>query len=394
MTAVRRWMNYLALCSLAICSLARAQAPAAQPESAAEISEQELIEFSQTIQTTIAQGDAEYLTDHLDIAAMAETVTDGIAAKDDVRKGFTEGLTENAGSALGAELVRNAQSGGSYAFLRVIKQDDAHVPLFRMAGSNGLNYHKLYVHRRPADGELAIYDIDVALTGERLTQTMRRMYIPLAIQSSGPPTPEGAEMLKAMELFGKMNAQRTEGEFKEALQTYSQIPAKHQLTKSVQVIRLACALNTSEAEYQKALTESAPLFKEDVSADLISVDVLLMQKKFDKAHAAVDRINQRVGGDPYLNVMHGGLYVSSEEYDKAKTSAAKALDQEPGLFSAVDLLLAVSLAEKDHAETARLLTLMAKEHGLQFGDLKNAQGFENFIQSPEYQTWMESKATQ
>jgi hypothetical protein len=344
------------------------------------------------LEAAVARGNVAAFDELIDYDALTKVVTSGIAAAPAVREGFIAGVKGKAkgGRTFGAELVRSTSDGGTYRFLRLLKEDGRSVPLFRMQGPNGLNYHKLYVDRRARDGKPAITDVHMALSGELFTQMMRRMYIPLAMQSTGGKerTPEEREFFRTMDQFVEMNKARQEGRHADVLKVYGQMPEKVRRQKHVQLFRLGSAPLVSEEEYKLALADAAPIFKDEVAADLLAIDALIYRNKYDDALAAADRIDKRIGGDPYLDVIRGTITMTAGKPAEAKAFAQSALKREPGLYAARDMLLSLAVQEKDHAETARLLTLFEKEHGLDFDDLKAAEGYEAFVQSQEYQQWL------
>jgi len=371
-------------------SLAKSAAPATTASIPAEkISDEALTEFAKHLEAGIARRDPASFDDVMDIDALGKIVTSGIAAGPGFAGGFITGLKGRSGQSYGRDIIRGTSDGGTYRFLRLVTEEGRSLPLFRMQGPSGLNYHKLYIARRATDGKLAISDFHVAISGETFSQTLRRMYMPLAIDSAGEKrSPEAVELLRSLEMTAAMNKARVEGRHADALRTYADIPAKHRQQKPVQLLRMMAAMHTGDEEYKQALAEAAPLFKDDVAADLLSIDALLYQNKHSDAIAAVDRIDKRIGGDPFLDVMRGTITMTAGKPAEAKAFAQSALKREPGLYAASDLLLSLAVQQKDHAETARLLTVFEKEHGLDFGDLNAAEGYEAFVQSPEYKQWL------
>jgi len=54
-------------------------------------------------------------------------------------------------------------------------------------------------------------------------------------------------------------------------------------------------------------------------------------------------------------------------------------------------LVDVSLHQKDFAETARLLNLLADRFQMQIKDLTTVPSYAEFVRSPEYKDWLESR---
>ena len=53
----------------------------------------------------------------------------------------------------------------------------------------------------------------------------------------------------------------------------------------------------------------------------------------------------------------------------------------------------MSLATKEYADTARLLTLIETKLGLRISDLTKLPTYAGFVKSPECAAWMKSHAT-
>lgn len=359
---------------------------------------QTLKRFAAELSTAIQEQDAARFDALLNLDAMLDTAMRNVPADAEVADGFRTGFIDGArkGSSLGAQIVASADAHSSYTFLRLIP--DSTKPgemtlLFRLLGQGGLNYHRIYVQPRGDNGELAVVDMHIAATGEKFSDTIRRLYIPAAVNASKPDSPEARELNRAYEQLQRMGQLRNQGKFAEALAVSNQMPEKFQRQTLIQVLRISCAAQIDDETYSRVLTEAEPLLGEEIVVDMMGIDAHLLRGEYEKSIAAIDRIDKFVGGDPYLDVLRGNIRFTEDRLADAKKLAKAAAAREPTLYHAQDLLLSIALKEKDHPETVRLLRGFEKQFGLRFGDLKDAEGYEDFIKSPHYQKWVATRAT-
>ena len=84
--------------------------------------------------------------------------------------------------------------------------------------------------------------------------------------------------------------------------------------------------------------------------------------------ASIDRLDQSLGGDAYLDVLRTTMYIEKGDLDAAHRSALRATTREPSLPDGQWALVNVSLAKKDFAETVRVLTHIRDELHIEIAD--------------------------
>ena len=97
-----------------------------------------------------------------------------------------------------------------------------------------------------------------------------------------------------------------------------------------------------------------------------------------------NRLSRALGGDAYLEVQRGNLHYLRKDLPAAKAAFRQAASLEPTLADAYLSLLRVSLEERDHVETARLIALLDGELHAPVGDLAAWPGFEEYKRSDAY----------
>ncbi len=264
--------------------------------------------------------------------------------------------------------------------------------MFRMLSSEGLfNYHELLLVKNQ-EGGVEVTDLYVFASGETMSQTLRRGALAvIAAKNSSAVTrllKGEQDFLQHFETINAMNQANREGKFQQALDLYAKLPAKLQDEKSTLLIRVNAARQVDDKLYRAALDDFAKAFPRDPACDLMLIDAYAMREEFDKCLATIDRLDKRVGGDPYLDSIRGNMALSQGKTEEAKPLFKAAIAGAPMLPQPYFELASISLDEKDFAETARLMTILEKELDIQFpDDLSQIELFQTFSQSPEYAAW-------
>src|SRR5262249_22998134 len=139
--------------------------------------------------------------------------------------------------------------------------------------------------------------------------------------------------------------------FGDVLAAYRQLPEGLKKDKNLLLLRLRAAQRLNEPEYQQALEDFRMAHPDDACIDFLSIDYFTLKKDFAKAFEGIDRVEQSVGGDPYLLVLRAGIQILATDLAGAATSAAKAVEQEPTLAAGHVALLRIAVLKKNHVET-------------------------------------------
>jgi len=182
-----------------------------------------------------------------------------------------------------------------------------------------------------------------------------------------------------------------EKRFEEGLAAYQELPDRLKKDKSVLILRFGLARGKGDKEYLAALQDMLTNYPDDPWADLLAVDAYLLTKQYSKALESIDRVDQAVGGDPYQKVVRAGIYIATGQVAKAREACEQAIKKDPMLKGAYWRLVDVSLQQKDFAETARLLNLLADRFQVQIKDLTTVPSYAEFVRSPEYKEWLKSR---
>jgi len=350
-------------------------------------------EFCAKIETTLREGDPTFLTKSLDMDGILARVMRGFAGPEELREAFGAALRKSF--QFGAKIRDSTGQTGSYRLLRIREFQGRPAALFRLVNEeSGVVYHELALAADPS-GAVRIADVYVHNSGEWIGETFRRGFLPMAdsAQKDFLETLEGEEKLflqnisEVQGILLLIKAARAA----DALKMWTALPEPLRKNKNLLLMRLSLAAEVGARELDAAIEDFGKVFPDEPALDLALMDILTEQKKFEEAFAAIARIEKSLGGDPYLHVLRAGVLLKQDKFAEAKAWAQKTVEAEPTLVDGPIALLTISLLEKNHAETARLLAALETEFTLTMGDLTKAQQYEHFVKSKEYAAWLESR---
>jgi hypothetical protein len=213
------------------------------PAPVGEMSTQDLNQVTQFVAASPADAEAlvkavEKAVAHQDVNAfnaiidenrMVDRILAGLDLKQGFRNGFMQGMKEGGGlSSLSNEIIGTVQNGGDYTFVRMVKHEEEVRPLFRLvlAESAGINYHELVVSVDDSK-QPRIADIHVHLSGEMLSQSIRRLVLPaVAAENAGilaRLSGAESEYMNQMEKMKEINNLSKAEKYQEAMALFEKI---------------------------------------------------------------------------------------------------------------------------------------------------------------------------
>ena len=345
-------------------------------------------------------GDVAAASVRIDWAAILIEATRGIGETGpgaDLRRQFVnqflQDLEESGG--LVAQVSQVVEQGGGYKFLRMYDQAPLRGVVRLLPPAGGVNYHTLYF-AEDDEGQHRIVDIGVAVSGERLTQTLRRGFLALLAESEGDWSPflteteqlyaEHVTDLRAMAVaLSQEELGRVDG-------LYGELPSALQRDHGVLMLRLQSARVRGVSEFAAALAAMRGDSESSVAANLFAIDGWLQLNRPDAALESIELIETAVGGDPYLQVVRGDVQYRAGNLEAAELAARRAIEEDPDLQNAYWQLTTISLDQGDFETTADMLTRIAQRFDIEFQDLRDVPEYNEFVRSAEYRAWRRTRS--
>ncbi|MCE9578139.1 MAG: tetratricopeptide repeat protein [Deltaproteobacteria bacterium] len=264
------------------------------------------------------------LTNMFDIDQLARRALDGRGLPADAARGVVAGM-KDSGSLLGV-LCKQFPPGTHYTLLRVREVGGAPRPLYRvtLGGDGGTNYHEVELSVSPEDHQVRGIDMYIYSSGEKLSVSLGDM-ISQAMAASDRGNDIGATGVA----MGRMREKFTRGDWAGARAELAGMPAELRKTKAMRLVAVQIAMNLDEAGYAAEIAGYQRDFPDDPSLDLVSIDGYFMKKDFAALRTALARLDQRVGGDPYLDVLRANADFLDGKPDAAIADARSATSREP-----------------------------------------------------------------
>jgi len=314
--------------------------------------------------------------DHdIDVDLLVDRAVAGRAISSADIRGFKRGL-----GSVGTMLCAQITPDTTYTYLRTQTIDGTPRPLFRMLGDDGVNYHSLELDKQGTEVRAA--DLYIYMTGEQLSSTFGGLF-DLALHSGA-----AAEMSsKVTEIKTLMQSKQLD----EASRILKSMPAALRKSKPMLLlgVQIASGMDNDPA-YIAAIDDYAKAFPNDPSLDLVMVDGAFLRKKYDDAIALIDRLDKRLGGDPYLESLRANAFGEAGKHPEAIAHAKRAVQLEPTLAQGWWALLTQQSAGKDFVGAIATIEAMTDKlagSAVDDASLRADGRFNALVDSKEYLAW-------
>ena len=294
--------------------------PVARSEQAAP-SEEECAAFGEEIARAVNGGTASAVVDLLDPYALAARTLAGIEMKDDFRRGVAGGIASSARESM----LRTFGGFGKARFLRVLKVDGELRPLVRlMTQDGGMNYHAYVVARR-ASGRLKWVDTHVCLTGELMSETMRRLLLPAVAEENAGflerLTRGEGEYMKNLPKITAVQQKLQTGDIAGAQALLDTLPQELRAMKPILAMRLLVAQKGDQAAYLEVIREWESHFPSDPSLGLVGIDGAFLRQDYDGGLKSLGRLRAYTGDDPHLDLLEATMLRLARRFPEARAAA-------------------------------------------------------------------------
>ncbi|HEY4178880.1 MAG TPA: hypothetical protein VGM90_18665 [Kofleriaceae bacterium] len=289
------------------------------------------------------------------------------------REGFLRGL-----GSLGGHLCAQMAPKSHATYLHTQTVDGTPRPLVRLIINGGVNYLQLELDKR--DGVTHVVDFYSFVNGEKLSETSSRLLgtaIATGVNDSDSVTMAEFERLRAA------------GDIKGAHEALQRLPVAVRNNKAFRIMDLQLLEKLDNDQYAAAVESIAKAYPNDPSLPLVQLDYFLLKKDSGAMLGAIDKLDQQVGSDPYLNVMRVTPMFERGEMTKAVDAAKKGIAAEPTLEPLWWALLNAQTKAKQYADAvATLDTLNSKfAAGVNIHNLGGDPRFAPLVESDEVKAW-------
>ncbi|WP_298868815.1 hypothetical protein [uncultured Gimesia sp.] len=295
------------------------------------------------------------------------------------------------------EILSEIVNGGDYRFLAMRKEQDQYKVIFRFLTPEGsLNYHALIIKKQQS-GELKIIDIDSFATGELISQSLKRLYLPelykahLSVKDKLNPQ----EISRIVGQKKRYDFLTTSNEKNDPFQAYQTLPKQYKMEKPV---LLLLAHDTIAKENQKKYLQVLNVLRKNhpgnPTAELLSVEYFYLIGEFNSALESLDHLSDALKTvDPYLYSLRAEILIETGDINLAGKYAGKAAEIEPDLLHPYLNLINISVMQSSFDDTVKQLETLKTKFGINLEDLdlSELENYSKLMNSPEFKKWLASQ---
>lgn len=366
----------------------RIAAPAIAEEQTPSVREAE--RWGNDFVTALAADDVAAANEKIDWDAIFDAATRNLGVPEPVRDQFIAwGKRTAAESGLVRQLARAEQRGGDVSLVRCrIDGDECHA-LFRMVQESGLNYYDARLVRR--GNVVRATEIDAYLAGEPVSATLRRYFL-TSVAKQAPAELQNSsgldgDLIRHADDVTAVFAAADARDHARVLEVARALPPSLQRSKAILMVRTIAAAQSDAEEHARAIDELRSAFPDAPSFDLVAIDFHSLRREHEACLAAIDRLDERVGGDPYLDVLRAAACLGARDHAGAIGSIEAAIGAMPDLLQPYWIRVAISLDQHKHDDTASWLDTISRRFGMPFPDLEGVPEYAEFVKSAEYRDW-------
>ncbi|MEO8703413.1 MAG: BTAD domain-containing putative transcriptional regulator [Kofleriaceae bacterium] len=261
----------------------------------------------------------------------------------------------------------------SFTYLRTQTIDRTPRPLFRML-TRGLNYVELEL--ATTGGAVRIVDFYNVGDGENLSQLLGDAASRVVAGGETPST-----------VAVRVRQRVSERQGAEARVLLATLPADVRRTKTMMLMAIKIAeLLDDEPAYLAAVDAYAKQYPGDPSLELVQLDHSILRKD-PHAFTLIDRLDKRLGGDPYQDIMRAAAAREAGNHAAAVTYAKRATEREPGLEVAWWALAAAHAGAGNINAALATFGHLRAQFRATFGGLRDDARFIALTATAEYAAW-------
>lgn len=401
---MRRLVLLAAVCAAAGCGKRAKPAPTppTTPAPAAvsvgpPVTAEEADDFADDLE--LAVGDPPQLVKLMRLQELFDRSVTGI--------GLSAAQTAQAKAGAGRSVVKLAEelsaqfgTAGRYERLRVRTRDGRPSVVFRAITPDGaVNYHEYPLVRYP-DG-VGPSDLYVYATAEPVSAVLRRLMTRIAAELDRGLLDRltGAERLYVDNLprIEAMTTYRRAGRPAQVVAEFNALPAALQADKSLLVGAMSAAGQVDEPTYLRLMERFRAAHPGDPALDLMGIDYHYLRKEYPPALAALGRLDEAVGGDPYLDLIRANLLAEGGRPADARAAAERLAAWRPQEMWGYQAGMSAAVVAKDHPATLDWFKRGAAAGAMEpdLGAIRTDDAFAAFRRSPQFaelERWLAGRA--
>jgi|APTNR8051073442_1049403.scaffolds.fasta_scaffold08101_2 hypothetical protein len=348
--------------------------------------------FAARLLKAIEEEDLAGVKTAVDYTELTEEVFAGLNSTPEMKRGFINGVEKAAGGLFSGVLGQQGH------FVRHHTREGIPVVTLRFVGEgSGASYTDLFLKRDGA-GSFKCVDLYNYLFGTQVTTESRRAVAMMLNSDSstlskilGLPLKVDQHIVKA---FTDVTQSFNAGDHNAVIRRYETMQPELQdlaflYAMYVQSLQTACSTDPGlNDKYTAALGKARGILGNDVTIDLLLVDMHFLKGDMKAARADVEASLRSVGDDSYLFHLLGLMCIRTNDLPGAEAALGKAEKIEPDLIDLIDLRMMILAMQKNYPGLVKTMNDFAAETGaILTPDILAETVYDDFKKSPEFAQW-------
>lgn len=290
----------------------------------------------------------------------------------------------------GSLIQAQISPSSTYTCINTYSRNNKYILVFRVNSETGLDYHEYHLSK--IENEYRIVDIYMYYEDILLSQKIREVYNIVAHATH--PDFFSSEVLKSSMLKlkseEKLIKSYSEGKYKKTLKQYNKLDTEIQSERNIMLYALKASSYLSSDDMHSVLNKFTPETYSN-GLNLIVLEGLYTQEEYHNTLEYIDKVDESVETDPYLNFLRASVYKALGETDKAEWFLNKLMQDLPNEQSIYFSLLELYLENGRYADASLVLTDLSNNFGFYKEELAPLLSiYPKYLDSEECVTWLEN----
>ena len=357
-----------------------------------EVTEALAIEFASELEQSIANMDALRTDQLVNMEFISELAFREVEYPHQVKQIYLDAASKQS---MFASLIEQVSNFGVYRFLKLKKVGNAYHPIFRLVGQNGgLSYHEFKLtpnsNGQPIAADFYTTAVGTWSQGELVSNMMSQLHVR---GESVEISDLGKLFLAHSSTFSKMLKAANTGEgLEEALEEFRNIPEKLYEDRRFLTMATSIASRISQEELKVEVERFNRYISDESFLDPFLVDLLIRQEKADEALEIIQRIDDRIGGDIFLDFHRANAFLASGRLEEAYDAVERVRISLPKIYAIYRTSMVVAARRNDFQHVTRLLREIERnfDQAIDIDSIMLDEELTDYVESSEFQKLKES----
>lgn len=348
------------------------------------------LNFAKELAATVNDRNPTLFNDRFNISNIVAELVAEIEAPENFQEGFTAGVENSLN--VGDQVISSLGTEGSFKLLRLKDFPERPTAIFRLISKEGLNYYEVYLSPINQTDSIMIKDFYIYMGAQVFSSTLKRLYLSsLPDSSAAKMTKDTTDAERAfisylpeIEEVGQLILEEKQTKAMKKIET---LPTILREDKMIQIMRVNVAFNVDSLTYEKAVADFKALYPNDPVIELMALDFSFLKGNYKRSLEAIDNLNDKVGGDPYLKVMKADIYQDLKQYDTAEELLNVAIEDEPESEESYWSLILLLLDQDKYEQTVAIFDTMHRKFEVNPADFLIKKQYTKFWESDFYKKW-------